>query len=136
MVSALDSGSSGPGSSPGRGTTLRSWAAHLSLRTEQEATVQTRYLKHSISFSNRVPMDFSKAFETVKHNLLIEKLTQSPLNPHTVSWYVTFLSDRKQRVVCHNTVYDRRDVNRGTTQGSVSGPHLLNLFLCHSVLPG
>ena len=74
-------------------------------------------------------MDFSKAFDRVKHNLLIEKLTQSPLNPYIVNWYVSFLSDRKQRVVCHNTVCDWKDVNRGTTQGSVSGPYLFNLFL-------
>ena len=51
-------------------------------------------------------MDFSKAFDRVKHNLLIEKLTQSPLNPYNVNCYVSFLSDRKQRVVCHNTVCD------------------------------
>ena len=31
MVSALDSGSSGPGSSHGRGTALCSWARHLTL---------------------------------------------------------------------------------------------------------
>ena len=74
-------------------------------------------------------MDFSKAFDRVKHNLLIEKLTQSPLNPYIVNWYVSILSDRKQRVVCHNTVCDWKDVNRGTTQGSVSGPYLFNLFL-------
>ena len=29
MVSALDSGSNGPGSSPGRGTALCSWARHF-----------------------------------------------------------------------------------------------------------
>ena len=29
MVSALDSGSNGPGSSPGRGTVLCSWASHF-----------------------------------------------------------------------------------------------------------
>ena len=57
-------------------------------------------------------MDFSKAFDRVKLNLLIEKLTQSPLNPYIVNWYVSFLSDRKQRVVCHNTVCDLKDVNR------------------------
>ena len=74
-------------------------------------------------------MDFSKAFDRVKHNLLIQKLTQSPLNPYIVNWYVSFLSDRKQRVVCHNTVCDWKDVNRSTTQGSVSGPYLFNLFL-------
>ena len=31
MVSAFDSGSSGPGSSPGRGTALCSWARHFTL---------------------------------------------------------------------------------------------------------
>ena len=74
-------------------------------------------------------MDFAKAFDRVKHNLLIEKLTQSPLNPYIVNCYVSFLSDRKQRVVCHNTVCDQKDVNRSTTQGSVSGLYLFNLFL-------
>ena len=32
-------------------------------------------------------------------------------------------------MVCHNTVCDWTDVNRSTTQGSVSGPYLFNLFL-------
>ena len=32
-------------------------------------------------------------------------------------------------MVRHNTVCDWKDVNRGTTQGSVSGPYLFNLFL-------
>ena len=73
--------------------------------------------------------DFSKSFDRVKHNLLMAKLTQSPLNPCIVNWHVSFLSDRKQRVVCHDTVCDWKDVNRGNTQGSVSGPYLLNLFL-------
>ena len=31
MVSALDSGSNGPGSSPGRGNALCSWARHFTL---------------------------------------------------------------------------------------------------------
>ena len=31
MVSALDSGSGGPGSSPGRGTALCSWTRHFTL---------------------------------------------------------------------------------------------------------
>ena len=33
MVSALDSGLNGPGSSPGQGTVLCSWARHLTLGT-------------------------------------------------------------------------------------------------------
>ena len=73
-------------------------------------------------------MDFLKAFSRVKRNFLIEELTQSPLNPYIVNWYVSFLSDRKQRVVCHNTVGDWKDVNCSTTQGSDSGLYLFNLF--------
>ena len=73
-------------------------------------------------------MDFLKAFGRVKRNFLIEELTQSPLNPYIVNWYVSFLSDRKQRVVCYNTVGDWKDVNCSTTQGSVSGLYLFNLF--------
>ena len=32
-------------------------------------------------------------------------------------------------MVCHNTVCDWKDVNRGNTQRSVSGPYLFNPFL-------
>ena len=74
-------------------------------------------------------MDFSKAFDRVKHNLLVEKVKQCPLNPYIVNWLISFLSDRKQRVVCNNTVCEWKYVNRGTTQGSVNGPYLFSLFL-------
>jgi hypothetical protein len=43
-------------------------------------------------------MDFSKAFDFVKHNLLSDKLKQLPLNPYIVNWYHSFLSGRQQRV--------------------------------------
>ena len=46
-----------------------------------------------------------------------------------VNWYISFLSDRKQRLVYNGTACDWMMVNKGTTQGSVSGPHLFNLFL-------
>ena len=44
--------------------------------------------------------------------------------------YLSFLSDRQQRVVYDNSfVGEWKDVNRGSTQGSVSGPYLFNVFL-------
>ena len=39
MFSALDSGSNGPGSSPGRGTALCSWARHFTLIVPLSAQV-------------------------------------------------------------------------------------------------
>ena len=48
------------------------------------------------------------------------------LNPYIQNWYLSFLSDRQQRVVYNNSF-----VNKGKTNGSaaVSGPYLFNAFL-------
>ena len=44
-------------------------------------------------------MDFSKAFDNVKHNLLVEKLKKSPLNRYLVNWYISF-KGRKNATSC------------------------------------
>ena len=74
-------------------------------------------------------MDFSKAFDKVKHHLLVEKLKDSPLNPYIVNWFVSFLANRKQRVIYDGVLSEWKEVNKGTTQGSVSGPYLFNTFV-------
>ena len=52
-----------------------------------------------------------------------------PLNPYITNWYLNFLKDRKQRVCCNNCKCYWKPVYQGTTQGSVSGPYLFNMFL-------
>ena len=42
MVSALDSGLNSPGSSPGRGTALCSWAIHFTLKRKKRSHVRAR----------------------------------------------------------------------------------------------
>ena len=74
-------------------------------------------------------MDFSKASDCVNHELLSSKLRQLPLNPLIVNWYLSFLEKRQQRVVYKGFEGQWREVNRGTTQGSVSGPYLFNGFI-------
>ena len=74
-------------------------------------------------------MDFSKAFDNVKHNLLVEKLKHSPLDVFIVNWYANFLDGRRRRVIFNNLTCQWKIVNKGTIQGSVSGPYLFNLFL-------
>ena len=39
------------------------------------------------------------------------------------------MRDRKQRVIFSSSVCDWKTVNKGTTQGSVSGPYFFNIFL-------
>ena len=74
-------------------------------------------------------MDFSKAFESVSHKLLAEKLKSLPLNPYIIIWCLGFWRDRKQRVIFGSSVCNWKTVNKGTTQGSVLGPYLFNVFL-------
>ena len=75
--------------------------------------------------------DFSKAFDSVKHELLANKLKKLPLNTYITNWYLNFTKHTQniQRVCCNNFECDWKPVNQGTTQGSVSGPYLFNIFL-------
>ena len=73
-------------------------------------------------------MDFSKAFDSVNHSKLSAKLKQLPLNPYIVNWYHSFLSDRQQLIFYNNHLCNWKVVNKGTTQGSVSGPYIFNIF--------
>ena len=68
-------------------------------------------------------MDFSKAFDSVNHNPLSGKLKQLSLNPYIVNWYQSFLHGRQQRVSSGDYQCAWKAINKGTTQGSVAGPH-------------
>ena len=65
----------------------------------------------------------------MSHKLLAEKLKSLPLNPYIINWWLGFLRDRKQRVIFGSSVCNWKTVNKGTTQGSVLGPYLFNVFL-------
>ena len=68
---------------------------------------------------------FLKAFDNARHFLLSQKLKAINLNP-----YLSFLKNRKQHLVFRGKVFSWHCVlNEGTTQGSVSGPYLFNLFI-------
>ena len=72
--------------------------------------------------------DFAKAFDLVDHVRLLFKIT--PLLPQwLINWIVSWLSDRKQRVIFKGTVTCWRDVMAGVVQGSVLGRTLFLLFI-------
>ena len=60
-------------------------------------------------------MDFSKAFDSVRHVLPSEKLKAVPLNPYIINWYLNFLKDKQQRVVYKDYYGEWKYVNKGRT---------------------
>ena len=58
-----------------------------------------KWLDGNANFVRIFSFDFSKAFDSVSHYILCSKLEQVNINPYIINWLISFLDQRKQRVV-------------------------------------
>jgi gmma-aminobutyric acid receptor subunit gamma/cGMP-dependent protein kinase 2 len=75
-------------------------------------------------------IDYSKAFDTVSHPILLTELTNLNLPPSIFLWISDFLSGRQQAVKVNNKISKFVPINRSIVQGSVLGPYLYLVLVC------
>lgn len=73
--------------------------------------------------------DFSKAFDKVNHQLLINKLDSLGVGGSAMKWFQSYLTGRTQRVKIINELSDIVDVTSSVLQGSHCGPILFSIFV-------
>ena len=71
--------------------------------------------------------DLRKAFDSVPHLPLLQKLKDIGLEQHILQWLTSYLSDRQQHVVVDGATSNASLVLSGVPQGSVLSP--LPLYL-------
>lgn len=73
--------------------------------------------------------DFSKAFDTVDHALLLNKMRYIGVDHRLIQWFQSYLSNRLVSVIFNGSKSVKFMIPCGVPQGSVLGPILFNIFI-------
>lgn len=74
-------------------------------------------------------LDLKKAFDTLDHNILLNKLKVAGVRDITLDWFKSYLFNRKNITYVNHILSDSKLVKTGVPQGSILGPLLFLLYI-------
>ena len=80
-------------------------------------------------FTGVVSIDLTKAFDTVDHGILYDKLKRAGFADTSVNWLESYLTNRTQVTAVGNIYSSAKSVHIGVPQGSVLGPLLFIIYV-------
>ena len=94
-----------------------------------EYTDNIRNILDEGNYAISIFIDLTKAFDTVDHEILLDKLDRYGIRGHANSLFRSYLSKRKQYTVINGVDSSICDVIYGVPQGSVLGPLPFALYI-------
>ena len=74
-------------------------------------------------------IDLQKVFDTINHDILLNKLSIIGFSDHTVKWFQSYLSNHKFTVNLENSFSEVSSISCGVPQGSILGPLLFLIYV-------
>jgi len=85
-----------------------------------------------------IALDFSKAFDTVRHHTLLDKIAQLDLPDHLYNWLVNFFNGHSHQTKYGNIMSAFKSISASIIQESAIGPssYVINGSDLHTVSDG
>src|ERR1700690_2401056 len=80
-------------------------------------------------FSVGIFIVLSKAFDTINHSILLDKLSYYSIRGIALDWFRSYLHSRQQYVFLNGVSSALKHIDCGVPQGSILGPLLFILYI-------